>query len=185
MVREAAQMRLVSDKTNGHAHQAMDLDINGGENPGYGVENDGSEYPDELHDLEANMLLYGQTLQAEYANDQRREIQKALMDIWSLVAYPNPLNEPQVSHLLDKKGRVAVAEELNSAILCEHSPSYSFCDLSINDCLVSLGKSSRAALETLYAQTAVLLDDLRQDGGEGAFVSIDDVMEGVPRSTQL
>lgn len=123
MVRRAAQMRLVNEKTtNGHAPQAMDLDVNGNENPTYGTEPDGSEYPTEVNELEANMLEYGQALQAEYANDHRREITKALMEIWSLVAYPNPLNEPNVSHLLDKSGRVAVAEELNSAILCEPSP---------------------------------------------------------------
>lgn len=51
--------------------------------------------------------------------------------------------------------------------------------------VVSLGKSSRAALEKLYAQTSVLLEDLRQDGGEGAFVSVDDAWDGIPRSTHL
>lgn len=40
----------------------------------------------------------------------------------------------------------------------------------------SLGKSSRAALEKLYAQTSVLLEELRQDGGDGAFTSVGDVI---------
>ena len=39
---------------------------------------------------------------------------------------------------------------------------------------VSLGKSSSAALEQLYQQTSVLLEDLREGGGPGAFVNIDD-----------
>lgn len=45
---------------------------------------------------------------------------------------------------------------------------------------MSLGKSSRAALETLYAQTSVLLDDLRQEGGDGCFVSVKDVVDEIP-----
>jgi len=49
---------------------------------------------------------------------------------------------------------------------------------------VSLGKSSRAALETIYAQSSVLLDDLRQDGGEGAFASVSDVLDGIPQPYQ-
>lgn len=49
---------------------------------------------------------------------------------------------------------------------------------------VSLGKSSRAALETVYAQTNVLLEDLRQDGGVGAFVSVQDIVDDIPTSNQ-
>lgn len=45
---------------------------------------------------------------------------------------------------------------------------------------VSLGKSSRAALENLYAQTSVLLEDLRQDGGDGAFVTVQSVIDQIP-----
>lgn len=131
MVREAAQMRTVHDKiTNGYGTesglQEMDIDLNGTDNPSYGaMETDGAEPPAELAQLEMEMLAYGQSLQAEYSNDHRKEVTKALLEIWSLMAYPYPLREPKVSHLLDKKERVAVAEELNSAILrkfsCIHS----------------------------------------------------------------
>lgn len=48
---------------------------------------------------------------------------------------------------------------------------------------VSLGKSSRAALENLYAQTSVLLEDLRQDGGDGAFVTVQSVIDQIPSET--
>lgn len=125
MVRQAAQMRTVHEKiTNGHGPesvaQEMDLDLNGTENSPYGPSDTaGAEPPAELAQLEDEMLEYGQLLQAQYSNDHRKEVTKALMEIWSLVAYPNPLREPQVSHLLDKKGRVSVAEDLNSAILCK------------------------------------------------------------------
>jgi hypothetical protein len=45
---------------------------------------------------------------------------------------------------------------------------------------VSLGKSSRAALENVYAQTCVLLEDLRRDGGDAAFVTVESVVREVP-----
>jgi len=100
-------------------------------------------------------ILEGQKLQADFKDDQRREIAKALEEAFSLMAYEDPRNAAEVSHLLDPSGRVAVAEEVNSAIL------------------LSLGKSSSAALEKLYQQTSVLLEEIR-DGGPGAFVNIDD-----------
>lgn len=75
-------------------------------------------------DLTQVALLYGQSLQAEYAGDERREVRTALEEIFSLVAYQNPLKEAKVAHLLERKGRVAVAEELNSAILRESYRSW-------------------------------------------------------------
>lgn len=117
MVRKAAQLRMVSDqrKSNGHGPN-MELDF---DNSGWAetMETDDAESQAELFEVERDMLDYGQMLQAEYASDPRREVNQALGEIWSLVAYSNPLKEPQVSHLLDRKGRVAVSEELNSAIL--------------------------------------------------------------------
>lgn len=70
-------------------------------------------------DLTEDALRYGQTLQYEYRDDDRTEVHQALNEIFGLMAYENPLKEPKVAHLLDRKGRVAVAEELNSAILRE------------------------------------------------------------------
>jgi hypothetical protein len=60
---------------------------------------------------------YGRVLQAEFKDDPRREVSKALEDAFALIAYPDPLNAKEVAHQLDPSGRVAVAEELNSAIL--------------------------------------------------------------------
>lgn len=124
MVRKAAVVKSSMDakKANGHgSSQDMDLDLNGADNSTWGetMETEGLDSQPDLMELEQEMIEYGQVLQAEYANDPRKEISRALEDIWPLLAYPNPLKEPNVSHLLDRKGRVAVAEELNSAILCE------------------------------------------------------------------
>ncbi|KAL2157349.1 hypothetical protein VTH06DRAFT_6167 [Thermothelomyces fergusii] len=118
-----------------------------------------------LSKLSQEALVYGMELRAEFGADPDPEVARQLDEISSLFAYPNPLKVKEVAHLLDGSGRVAVAEELNSAIL------------------TSLGKSSRAALETLYAQTSVLLEELRKDGGDGAFVTIGNVIRQIPPTT--
>ncbi|KAL2018836.1 hypothetical protein VTK56DRAFT_325 [Thermocarpiscus australiensis] len=117
-----------------------------------------------LSKLSQEALAYGMELRSEFAADPSRETSKHLDEIFSLIAYPNPLKVKEVAHLLDGSGRVAVAEELNSAIL------------------TSLGKSSRSALENVYAQTCVLLEDLRKDGGDGAFVTVQSVIDSIPPS---
>jgi hypothetical protein len=68
-------------------------------------------------------LEYGQELRAEFADSTGAdpEMSKQLDEIFALIAYQNPLKEEGVKHLLDRSGRVAVAEELNSAILRESS----------------------------------------------------------------
>lgn len=125
MIRTAAEMRTSAEgkKSNGHVPlqphvQTMDLDQNGSSfdqmdtEDGFDVNSSMS-----LDELELQTLMYGQSLQAEYREDPRREITESLESIYALLAYTNPLKEKDVAHLLDKKGRVVVAEELNSAIL--------------------------------------------------------------------
>ncbi|CAK7236375.1 hypothetical protein SBRCBS47491_009616 [Sporothrix bragantina] len=145
-------------RANGHSHQGMDVDdivmVEDG--------NDGQARP-EGRALVNEALKYGQALQIEFQSEFRPRIQKTLNEIFSLLAYANPLKQPEVAHLLDQRGRVAVAEDLNAAIL------------------ESTGKSSRSALENLYAQTSVLLEDLRQDGGPGSFVTIKDFVDEIPQ----
>ena len=62
-------------------------------------------------------LQYGQELRAEFDGDEHREMARQLDQVFALIAYPNPLKVKEVAHLLDRTGRVAVAEELNAAIL--------------------------------------------------------------------
>jgi len=112
-----------------------------------------SDYGMKYQDLPHEAVQYGRELQADYPGDERREYKKTLDDIFSLVAYPDPKSSVH-GHLLDPSGRVPVAEELNSAIL------------------VSLGKSSSAALERLYQQTEVLINDISEEGGAGAFINV-------------
>ncbi|KAK3325598.1 hypothetical protein B0H66DRAFT_129849 [Apodospora peruviana] len=128
------------------------------------TEEDGSDLAlGVLSKLSQEALAYGIELRTEFAADPRREVSKHLEEIFALIAYPNPLKVKEVAHLLDRAGRGVVAEELNSVIL------------------MSLGKSSRAALENLYAQTCVLLEDLRVDGGDGAFVTVQSVIDDIPK----
>ncbi|KAI0451063.1 ran-binding protein [Xylaria acuta] len=167
MVRKAAEYSSGGNgkKSNGHSYDdmpnEMDVDENGLSDT---MEDDPIEAQTEPTPLLKETIAYGQALQAEFKNDTRREVVKALNDIFALLAYPNPLQVKEIAPLLDRKGRVAVAEELNSAILS------------------SLGKSSRSALENLYGQTSVLLDYLREDGGPGSLVSIQSVIDEIPRS---
>ncbi|KAI0440672.1 concanavalin A-like lectin/glucanase domain-containing protein [Xylaria telfairii] len=166
MVRKAAEYGSGNGKkSNGHSYDdmpnEMDVDENGFSDT---MEDDCMESETEPGALLRETIAYGQALQAEFKNDTRREVVKALNDIFALLAYPDPLHVKEIAPLLDRKGRVTVAEELNSAILS------------------SLGKSSRSALENLYGQTSVLLDYLREDGGPGSLVSIQSVIDEIPRS---
>ena len=122
MVRKAAEIRLLCEgkKANGvDTSQAMDVDTNGVETGTWESMDteEGSEHTAELQELERDVIEYGQQLQAEYRSDPRKEVQKTLEDIWSLMAYPNPLKEPKVAHLMDNKERSTAAEMVNSMIL--------------------------------------------------------------------
>lgn len=88
-----------STRTGNHEDEAMGMSADG------------------VSDLCQDALQYGQELRDEFKDDSSPEVSKHLNEIFALMAYPNPLEVKEVAHLLDRKGRVAVAEELNSAIL--------------------------------------------------------------------
>jgi hypothetical protein len=67
-------------------------------------------------EMEENTIAYGQELQAEFLNDPRREVKKALEDTFALIAYEN-VSKSHLAPLLETSGRTPVAEELNGAIL--------------------------------------------------------------------
>ncbi|KAI0470739.1 SPRY domain-containing protein [Xylariaceae sp. FL0804] len=167
MVRKSAESSNAGGKkSNGHSYDEyipneMDLDENGFSDK---MEEDMSDLQQGGGDLTIETIAYGQALQAEFKDDPRREVAKTLEDVFALLAYPNPLQVQEIAPLLDRKGRTAVAEELNSTILS------------------SLGKSSRSALENLYGQTSVLLDYLREDGGPGTLVTIQSIIDDIPKS---
>ncbi len=191
MIRKEAELNIVgggdSRHTNGHSrqgtqqvHQSMDIDD-------IDMVEDGTDERPESQFLAKAAIAYGQTLQVQYSRDTRPEVRQALREIFALLAYPNPLKQKEVAHLLDQSGRVTVAEDLNSAILrmCSRCCCCYLDKEAANPrtATESLGKSSRAAFETLYAQTSVLLDDLRQDGGPGSFITVQSVIRDIPSST--
>ncbi|KAF9886410.1 hypothetical protein FE257_011442 [Aspergillus nanangensis] len=136
--------------------QEMELDEhlhNGGGWDGDGMDTEEPENSTKFHELLTEAVQYGQQLRLDYPTDEQGGDKKMLDDIFSLVCYLDP--KPSMhGHYLDPAGRIAVAEELNSAIL------------------VSLGKSSSAALERLYQQTEVLVNEISEEGGAGAFVNV-------------
>ncbi|KAJ5175552.1 Ran-binding protein [Penicillium canariense] len=131
--------------------QEMELDDGGWD--GDGMDTEEPEATAQFNELLTEAVQYGQQLCMDYPSDENGGDKKMLDDIFSLVAYADPKSSVH-GHYLDPAGRVAVAEELNSAIL------------------VSLGKSSAAALERLYQQTEVLVNEISEDGGAGAFINV-------------
>lgn len=102
--------------------QDMELDEqpNGSSQPTATIEGQADQYEALLKEA----MEYGQVLNKDYRDDQD-DWQKTLRDIFSLVAYDDPRGSIHGA-LLDRKGRVVVAEELNSAILgksCYFLPS--------------------------------------------------------------
>ncbi|KAJ9226110.1 hypothetical protein DTO027B5_8095 [Paecilomyces variotii] len=120
-----------------------------------GMDTEESDSTAKFQELLTEAVQYGQQLRMDYPTEERGGDSKLLDDIFSLVAYSDPKSSVH-GHYLDPAGRVAVAEELNSAIL------------------VSLGKSSSAALERLYQQTEVLVNEISEEGGAGAFINVRD-----------
>jgi uncharacterized membrane protein len=131
MIRQGAEMQNAvgngSRKSNGHngdwyddiLNHDMELDDHQSQANNWDRMDteESSEHQLQYQRLLTDTLAYGQDLQAEFKDDQRREVSKALEDAFALMAYTDPLSAKEVSHLLDPSGRLAVAEELNSAIL--------------------------------------------------------------------
>jgi hypothetical protein len=67
-----------------------------------------------LSDLD--LIVYGRELSEKFANNPRDEIRDELQAIVGLMAYPDPKDGP-LKELLEERGRVPIAEQLNSAIL--------------------------------------------------------------------
>lgn len=97
---------------------AQDMDLDDQPNGNTNSEKNDSGRNLQYDELLSEAMNYGQVLQREYRDGEDGEYNKTLLDIFSLVAYDNPRDSVHGS-LLDRKGRVAVAEELNSAILGE------------------------------------------------------------------
>lgn len=106
-----------------------------GNSNGNGLKRDSKALLDEA-------ILYGQQLQALYANQTNPIFRARLEDVFSLVAYSDPLSSP-VAHLLMPSLRVEIAEDINRAIL------------------VSSGKSARSELEEIVASVGTKIGGVK------------------------
>ncbi|KAI4717084.1 SPRY-domain-containing protein [Aureobasidium sp. EXF-10727] len=96
-----------------------------GANGDDGKEDSMDTAPDDFHSVSSSMdseqllveaLEFGQELKAEFSDDPRPAVRKALDDTFALIAYQDA-RESVVGGLMEGKGRVEIAEEVNSAIL--------------------------------------------------------------------
>jgi hypothetical protein len=115
----ASKRRLSTSSSHEHAvfDQEMELDDGDGDDwVADGMDTEEPEVVAQFNQLLTEAVQYGQQLRADYPSDEHGSDKKLLDDIFSLVAYPDPKRSVH-GHYLDPEGRVAVAEELNSAIL--------------------------------------------------------------------
>lgn len=99
--------------------QEMELDDQVHDGDGWeveGMEIEDSETAAKSKELLTEAVQYGQQLFIDYPPDERGGDRKMLEDIFSLVAYQDARQSVH-GHYLDPANRIAVAEELNSAIL--------------------------------------------------------------------
>lgn len=132
MIRQGAELHASSKKSNGTQNGGvyedaidndMELDDEPAENNWDQMETE-ENYQFDYAQLLEETLNYGRLLQAEFKDDPRKEIKKALDEAFALFAYEDPTNAKEVAHLLHHSERVSVAEELNSAILGEQTVTH-------------------------------------------------------------
>lgn len=70
-------------------------------------------------ELLSRVWNFGQQLQTEFGSDTRPEVQDLLKRTVGIVAYQDPANNPQTRELVGFEARVALAEDVNRAILSE------------------------------------------------------------------
>ncbi|KAI8817776.1 concanavalin A-like lectin/glucanase domain-containing protein [Fimicolochytrium jonesii] len=132
---------------------AMDVDGAGGEGEGH----EGGAGDTEEERLRA-VVAHGQDLNVTFGTVENEFVQRALVETYSLLAYPDPWTSP-VSYLLDPVNRALVADAVNSAIL------------------VASSRPGIPAIESIYRQAAVVgWELLKSGGGAAAFVRAEECL---------
>lgn len=140
MIKQSTDLQAMLSKrsagANGHTndhegvfdHQ-MELDEqlngNGGANDWEKMDTGDGDLHAKANQLTQDTILYGQELLSEFSKDPRREVKQSLETAFALMAYQDPKDSPLAS-MLDDEERVAVAEDLNSAILGTYNPPLVF-----------------------------------------------------------
>ncbi|KAL2887492.1 Ran-binding protein 10 [Ceratocystis lukuohia] len=161
-LREARRIETDQTKLNPTPHEESDDEEISLDRAEFGAPQDNLD----LQESEFATLEYGRKLDELYRDDTRPEVSAALKEIWSTMAYQNPLTETKFDHLFSRRARMEIAEEVNSAVLSH------------------LGKSSRTALDTAYASTAVLLDEISGEVSGAAFVTVEDAFRMIAKESQ-
>lgn len=120
-------------------------------------------------------LFYGQTLSNDYQSDTRPECQELFKKTFGIVAWEDPLEAGgAVAELVGHDARVALAHELNQAILSGFSLHHTiYIPLTFLTSPESQGRPAQPALETLYRHTAVCINQLGLLGvGAAAYADI-------------
>ncbi|ORZ01158.1 concanavalin A-like lectin/glucanase domain-containing protein [Syncephalastrum racemosum] len=103
------------------------------------------------------IMAYGQRLQNEYRHDDRPMVRDKLLEIFSLLAYPDPYTSP-TAHILDVSERHTLASDLNSALLALQN------------------RPSMPPLERVYRQAVVASEELAGVGnGESLLLSVNEL----------
>jgi Ran-binding protein 9/10 len=119
-----------------------------------GDDNYNSDEEDSLDGLLGTAMTYGQQLQHNYGRDERPEVQRTLVETFSLIAYRDPFQSP-VAHVLEDQRRDELVNQLNSAIL------------------VSRNLPGMPRLEHMYKQTQVVIQELLFAGnGKAAMMDL-------------
>lgn len=123
----SAQKRRRTDSPGPDEHAVFDQEMELDDGEGWNGDGMDTEEPNvtEHNNLLTEAVQYGQQLSMDFPSDENGGDKKMLDDIFSLVAYPDPKRSVH-GHYLDPAGRLAVAEELNSAILGESSHALSW-----------------------------------------------------------
>lgn len=126
------EMEVDDQMHDGHGHGNGDWGAVDKEEDGMDIEEQEPDPTGKFNQLLTEAVQYGQQLRMDYPSDENGGNKKLLNDIFSLVAYSDPRKSIH-GHYLDPKGRAAVAEELNSAILGELCPfPFSFLPFSFS-----------------------------------------------------
>lgn len=117
-------------------------------------------------------VAYGQDLESDYKN--RAEVRAIFKRTSVIMAYDDPLEAGgDAAEVAGQAARVALATELNQAILRKPNPSRVRRRGELMSCIESQGRPAQPLLDRLYRQTAVCLTQLALMGnGAAAFADM-------------
>lgn len=119
-------------------------------------------------------INYGQLLSSDYQSNTRPEVQDMFRMTFGIVAWDDPAGTGgPVAELVSHNARIALAHEVNQAILSEWTCVIQILYAADNLSLESLGRPAQPALETVYRHTSTCVTQLGLLGvGAAAFADM-------------